>query len=54
MEDNESEKEKNEFKKVINPETTFILYFDFCIIVSYLYIFLVVTFNLANVECLCV
>ena len=38
---------------MINLESKFILFFDLFIIISYLYIFLIITFNLANTECLC-
>ena len=52
--DNDLEKDNDQYKKIINPETNFIYYFDLFIILAYFYIFFIITFNLANAECLCI
>ena len=50
MEDNESEEIED---IIINPESKFIFYFDFLIIIFYLYSFLLITNNIAQIKCLC-
>ena len=47
MEDNESEEVED---IIINPESKFIFYFDFLIIIFYLYSFLLITNNIAQIK----
>ena len=53
IEDDESEKEKNEDDYVINPETKIICLFDFLIIVFFLYNIYVSSINLCKERCFC-